>query len=386
MGHWMMRILLITDTSGYMRGGVPAETRQLINGLIARGHVLALCGDIPVPGTDRAEHFVIRIPAESGLTSQVKNALKAFRPDVVHVVSMSSRGVLLLANVLASVPWIMTCHSIPPHERKLAGLHGNEAAHYGVRAIRFLPNAAAWWWLLHRGTVPRVIVHCDWMRSLVISYGQPTETTSLILLGCDIKDMAPDPVPRWTEAAGPKLVTIAGIAHTKGYHDAIRAVAILRKRYPAISYQVIGEVRDESYLRYLESLIKKLGLATCVRLTLNLPNEQKQQALQSADLYLQPSHEEGFCLAYIEAAQCVPRLVGTDTGAIGRISADDPGARVVPPRNAEAMAAAAAALLQASLPDGLMQARAERLSARFAWRHYLDAHVATYHSLIAAAA
>ncbi len=380
-----MRVLLVTDTSGHMRGGVPAETRRLINGLIARGHSVALCGDVPVPGSEGATHFPIRIPVDAGMAAQVGNALGAFKPDVVHVVSMSSRGILLLRKALARVPWIMTCHSIPPHERKLAGLHASEAAHYGARAIRFLPNAAAWWWLLHRGVVPRVIVHCEWMRSLLASYGQPASSTSLILLGCDIKDAVPATVEPSPRAVGPRVVTIAGLAHTKGYHDALRAVAMLRERYADITYQIIGEVRDDSYLRYLQSLIAALDLGSCVRLTLNLPDDQKQQALQSADLYLQPSHEEGFCLAFIEAAQCVPRLVGTDTGAIGRISEGDAGARVVPPKDPRAMAAAMAALLQESLQSGLMQERAERLEARFGWRHHLDAHVATYQSMLAAA-
>ena len=97
-----------------------------------------------------------------------------------------------------------------------------------------------------------------------------------------------------------------------------------------------------------------------------------------ADVYVQPSHEEGFCLAFAEAAALVPRLVGTDTGAIAAMSADDAGARVVPTREPEAIAAAVANLLQTQLPMGHMADRAQRLSDRFSFAGYMQAHNNTY--------
>ena len=376
-----MRILLVSDTSGYMRGGVPAETRALVNGLLARGHRVALCGDVPVPGAEGAEHFPISLPVDARLAGNVQAAMTAFRPNVVHVVAMNSRGIVMLGEVLASTAWVMTSHSIPPHERKLAALHGSETLHYGVRALRFAPNAAAWWWLLRRGTVPRAIVHSEWMRTVIGRYGQRADRIKLIPLGCEIDFDAPFNGLDWSREAGPRLVTTGGLAHTKGQHDALRAVALLRERFPGLRYQIIGEVRDDSYVRFLHALIGQLDLSACVRITPNLPEAEKVQALAAADLYLQPSHEEGFCLAFIEAALSVPRLVGTDTGAIRRISEDDAGTRVVPPRWPAAIAAAATTLLTEPLPQQLGAERRRRLHARFGWDGYLDAHEHLYRSL-----
>jgi hypothetical protein len=98
-------------------------------------------------------------------------------------------------------------------------------------------------------------------------------------------------------------------------------------RFPRLTYRIVGEVRDASYERTCSMLIDRHGLGDCVRITANLSHDDKERALREADLYLQPSHEEGFCLAYIEAAGVVPRLVGTDTGAIRAIGAGDAGAR-----------------------------------------------------------
>ena len=375
-----MRILIISETTGYMRGGVPEATGQLISGLIAQNHTLGFCGDIVLPGADGAIHFPISLPIDDRLGRDVHEAMRRFRPEVVHVISISSPGLFRLRRQLSDVPWLMTCHSIPPYERKIAGFHGNEAAHYGARAIRYLPHTVAWRWLLSRGAVPHVVVHSPWVRGLVIRYGQPSSETTLIPLGVANGSITPK-ADQNDRLSGVRLVTVGGIAHTKGLHDAVRAVALLRGRHPNLHYQVIGEVRDASYLRFLQALIVELGLERVVDITPALSTAEKDAALQSADVYLQPSHEEGFCLAYIEAARIVPRLVGTATGAIGLVSEGDELSRVVTPRRPHELAEALASVLAADMPAGFMQRRQARLATDFGWNRYVAAHEALYRSL-----
>ena len=79
----------------------------------------------------------------------------------------------------------MTCHSLPPHERKLPLLHGNDAMHYAVRAARFLPHALAWRGIFLRRLIPRVVVHSPKMARLVARYGQRPTAIDTILLGVD---------------------------------------------------------------------------------------------------------------------------------------------------------------------------------------------------------
>jgi len=115
-----------------------------------------------------------------------------------------------------------------------------------------------------------------------------------------------------------------------------------------------------------------------VSITPDLPNDDKVAALAGADVYVQPSHEEGFCLAYAEAAAVVDRLVGADAGAIAAMSLDDPGARVVPPRSPDAIAHAVVDLLDCALPEGHMATRVARLGERFSYDSYLRHHEALY--------
>ena len=143
-------------------------------------------------------------------------------------------------------------------------------------------------------------------------------------------------------------------------------------------YQLIGEIRDDSYLRWLKRLATRLGVADRLVFCVDLDQVAKVEALRRADVYVQPSHEEGFCLSYAEAAALVPRLVGTRTGAIAAMSRDDAGARVVPVRDPAALAEAIAALADVDLPVGHMADRTARLSDRFSYDAYLRAHEAIY--------
>ncbi|WP_280152735.1 glycosyltransferase family 4 protein [Piscinibacter sp. XHJ-5] len=376
-----MRVLIVSDCSGYMRGGVPVETVHLVRGLAARGHAVALAGDVPPPGAEAARHWPLTLPVGERLTQELTAALDSFAPDVVHVMAMSSRGISTLAGVLAGHAWALTCHSLPPYERKLNALHGNEALHYGARFVRFAANTLAWKMLMRWREMPRVIVHSEAMRRTVVRYGCAPQRVTPIPFGCGPVDRGVRIRP---QPADPLIVTMGGVAHTKGQHDAVAAVAQLREAFPGLRYRILGEVRDRSYLRFLERSIERLHLRGHVEVTPSPSNDEKDAILRAADLYLQPSHEEGFCLAYIEAAAVVPRLVGTDTGAIALIGADDAAARTVSPRSPAQLADAMRTLLDASLPDNLMAQRAARLSARFSWSHYLDAHEALYRELIAA--
>ena len=176
----------------------------------------------------------------------------------------------------------------------------------------------------------------------------------------------------------PLLVNVGGYAHTKGQHDLVKGLPSLLHRFPRLRCQLIGEVRDDSYLRYLRSLAHDLRVSDRLSITPDLSHADKQAALEGADVYVQPSHEEGFCLAYAEAAAVVPRLVGTDTGAIAAISQNDTGARVVGVRDPDAIAAAVRELLETALPIDHMAQRAARLSAQFSQAAYLQAHEKVY--------
>jgi glycosyltransferase involved in cell wall biosynthesis len=179
-------------------------------------------------------------------------------------------------------------------------------------------------------------------------------------------------------SAAPLLLTVGGIAHTKGQLDVVAALPALCAEFPGLSYHMVGEVRDASYLRALQRLARRLGVADRIVVSSNIDADALAALRMRADLYVQPSHEEGFCLAYAEAAACIARLVGTETGAIAEMSRDDPGATVVPVRDPKALALAIGAQLRKLLPEDVLASRRRRLEERFAFDAYIAAHEALY--------
>jgi len=376
-----MRILVVSQITSRMIGGVPAETASLVRGLHERGHDVGLATDLPLPGAEAAEHFAITVPTGTSLPAELRGVVDIFRPDFIHVMDLGPRGVLRSRRILESRPWVFTCHSVPPHERSVPYWHSSDFLQGLARDVRYGVKALAWRWMFVRGVVPQVIVHSDFVRRAVIGCGHPASRTAVIGIadGSVGGPLSRNDVPACGPA--PSIVTVGGIAHTKGYHDALYALAKVVRRYPALRYSIVGEARDDSYVDFLRSEIARLGLEAHVEIHVSLPGLAKAALLDQADLYLQPSHEEGFCLSYIEAAMVVPRLVGTATGAIAAMSEGDPHARVVAPRRPGQLAAAIEALLVTPVDRDAMLKRRAVLADRFGKERYLDAHEALYASI-----
>jgi glycosyltransferase involved in cell wall biosynthesis len=369
------RVLVVSDVSGWMAGGVPAETRHLLEGLVARGHPVAYAGDVPLVASG-VVHHALDVPTHAGLRAQLEAALRGFAPEIVHLMAMGSRALVRIAPALAPYAWLCTVHSIPPCERKLPRFHAHEGLHYAARALRFAPNAMAWRWLFRRRTMPHVVVHSSFVRDVALRDGADPARLSVIALGADLPDQpavaARDPGP------APRLVTVAGLAHTKGQHDLIAALPAIARRYPGVNCRMIGEVRDRSYVDHCERLAARLGVADRIERIEGLPRAALAAELRAADVYVQPSHEEGFCLAFIEAASTVPRLVGTDTGAIALIAEGDADMRIVAPRAPPSLANAVLELLDRRPDAAALERRRARLASRFAWSRYLDEHEGLY--------
>ena len=111
----------------------------------------------------------------------------------------------------------------------------------------------------------------------------------MIPLGCDLLGDKPH-APQINAPDVLRLATVGGIAHTKGLHDAIAALADVRRSIPNFRYTIIGEARDQSYTQYLQKLIAENSLGGSVQFLLNATESEKNETLQQTDIYLQPSH------------------------------------------------------------------------------------------------
>lgn len=94
------------------------------------------------------------------------------------------------------------------------------------------------------------------------------------------------------------IVSVGRLEWKKGFLYALEAMRILKQQDVKFKYTIIGEGLMDEEIRFA---IYDLGLAGCVSLTGKLPHEKIFEVLQNADIYIQPSVQEGFCNSLIEA-------------------------------------------------------------------------------------
>ncbi|QTN26861.1 glycosyltransferase family 4 protein [Rhodoferax sp. AJA081-3] len=366
------KILIISDVSSYMKGGVPSETRHLILGLHKRGFAVALAANAILCQPDLAEFLQLKFPLDQKKMSDLEKFCAIFNPDLIHVIAMSSSGIFKLEPFLKKYNWVLTIHSVPPHERILRYFHATDEIHYAARYLRFIFNTIAWRLMFLRIWDVKVIVHSQYVAEAALNTGANKNNIHIVPLPFVPSQYALDASPRLKVNADLRIVSIGGLAHTKGQHDLVKAIAVIKKTLGKVNCKFIGEVRDKSYYKYLQKLVIDLDLIEDVEIHTELNDAERDVLLSNCDVYVQPSHEEGFCIAYLEAAAIVPRLVGTSTGAIVLVSEGDLGARVVPISSYELLAGAVLDVARAVLSDNHMLMRRERLNSIFGLERYLD--------------
>lgn len=201
--------------------------------------------------------------------------------------------------------------------------------------------------------------------------------TRVVHLGTDVPASPPARPP------APTLVTVAHLAARKRHADVISALALLRGRHPDLRYLIVGDGPQREPLR---ALARSLGVERHVELRGQLTPAQARAAAQAASLFVMPSVDEAFGVAYIEAmAGAVPAIGCRGEDGPEEIAAAGGGIELVPAGDVEALAARIDALL--STPAALDQmgrdARAT-VEAAFTWERCGENTMSAYRAALAA--
>lgn len=95
-----------------------------------------------------------------------------------------------------------------------------------------------------------------------------------------------------------KIVTVARLHWIKGLDYTLEALAIVKQKGIQFHYTIIGEGQEKERLQFL---VHQLKLGNEVTFAGKLNPEEVKNELQTAEIYLQYSHQEGFCNAVLEA-------------------------------------------------------------------------------------
>ncbi|WP_320670234.1 glycosyltransferase [Patulibacter defluvii] len=145
------------------------------------------------------------------------------------------------------------------------------------------------------------------------------------------------------DAPTPLLVTVAHVVGRKRHEDVVRALWSLRDRHPGARYRVIGDGPERPALIRLAA---ELEVDDRIEWTGQLPHGEALAHAREADLFVMPSIDEAFGVAYVEAmAAAMPAIGALGEPGPQEIADAGEGIVLVPPGDVTALAGALDLLL-----------------------------------------
>jgi glycosyltransferase involved in cell wall biosynthesis len=178
------------------------------------------------------------------------------------------------------------------------------------------------------------------------------------------------------------IAVVATLKEQKGHHILLDAAASVVHRYPEAHFLLIG---DGELRPALVSRIGALGLEEHVHLLgtrHDVPN-----LLAASDLFALPSLWEGLAMALVEAMASGLPVVATDVSGTRQVMIDGATGLLVPPADAERLAAALVVLLEDPARAREMGvAGRNRVESQFSASRQAADHLALFHRELAAPA
>ena len=193
--------------------------------------------------------------------------------------------------------------------------------------------------------------------------------TRVVHLGTDL--------PAERADGGTALVTVAHLVARKRHADVLRALWLLRDSHPTLAWIIVGDGPERPEL---ERLAAELGLSGRLHFTGQLPHAEAVATARRGALFVLPSVDEAFGVAYVEAmAAGVPAIGSLGEPGPEEIAAAGGGIRLVAPGDPEALAAELRGLLdEPRWRRELGREARATVETSFTWPRCGEATVAAY--------
>lgn len=175
----------------------------------------------------------------------------------------------------------------------------------------------------------------------------------------------------------PALVTVGHLVARKRHADVLRALAVLSARHTSLRYVIIGEGPERAAL---EALAERLGVRARVEFRGQLEPAVAIEQARACSIFVMPSTEEAFGVAYVEAmAAGLPAIGCRGEPGPEEIAAAGGGFLLVPPGDIERLSQRIGELLDD--PEALREAgrrAAQTVASSFTWERCGRETVAAY--------
>ena len=197
----------------------------------------------------------------------------------------------------------------------------------------------------------------------------------VVHLGTDIPQAKP------VKLDVPTVVTVANLDPRKRHEDVLRAISLISDRLPELRYLVIG---DGPEAERLKELAVELALENRVDFTGRLKHDTAMQIARRAHLFVMPSVDEAFGVAYIEAmAAGIPVIGCRGEGGPEEIKKTGEGIILVPPRDSSSLAHEISRVItDKKMCEQLGAAAQKTVERSFSWERCGEQTSAIYHEVI----
>lgn len=248
---------------------------------------------------------------------RLENYIKEFKIEIVHVLSGWSILEKLNLNTLKKykIGSVITLHNIPPKEcsnswkgdiffRYLVDLLKKEIVR--TEAIYRLYNNVFDLYIVPSEDVQNSLKRVFFLKkSIVIPHGIDNRINKYL-----------SSPKKHTNNQKLILLTVGGIVPHKNQLLIPKIAKILESLKIEFQWHIVGPIRNRHYFNKLISSIEINNLLNKIFVHNNLPEKDLYELYKLADIYIQPSKEEGFCFTALDALAFGIPIIGTDTGEI----------------------------------------------------------------------
>ncbi|MGH9931111.1 MAG: glycosyltransferase family 4 protein [Pyrinomonadaceae bacterium] len=165
----------------------------------------------------------------------------------------------------------------------------------------------------------------------------------------------------------PKLIWLRAF-HTC-YNPALAAgvVAQLAKDIPEVTLEMYGHDKGDGSMGAVRQLVAALDLSERIKIPGGVPKPEVPERLGACDIFLNTSDVDNTPISVLEAMACGLCIVSTNVGGMPYLVEDEEDGLLVPPGNAEAMAAAVRRILSEPGLAERLSTNARKKAERFDW-------------------
>ncbi|WP_240374368.1 glycosyltransferase family 4 protein [Bacillus piscicola] len=312
-----MRILVISNM--FPTKEVPAFgifVKNQVDALAKHGH------DVQVAAIKNAKMGKVNVLKKYSMwmLGALRRLLQKKSPyDIVHAHYAFPSG--LIARWFKKrfgIPYVVTCHGGDLNKMAKKG------AFFRKQTTRILEDAAH-----------VIVVGHDLEKQVIHDYHIPPEKVSVISMGVDrsvfYERSKTETREHLTLSPDSKhLLFVGNLIKEKGIGDLIEAFVRLQKDVPEAVLHVVGQPKQEGYYNELRQRVHDLQAEDAVHFHGAKPQKEVAEWMSAVDVFVLPSHIEGFGLVAVEAMACGTPVVGTDTGGLSHLLKNDAGVLAEP--------------------------------------------------------